>query len=178
MGKGLKALATLGAGAIAGLASSGISIAGQSGLQEDAQEFNHAEAELSREFTSRENSIARQFALDYDATKYQRQVNDMRAAGLNPALILGTTSTTIPLSGSSVAGQGANSPVGTFYASGFSQIVSSAINAGLTDSLRDDNFRKTMLSNTGKQLENLAEQEPQLTDHQKALLQNFYNSMR
>lgn len=47
-------------------------------LQKDQQNFNHSEAQ-----------IAYNRALEADSTKYQRQVADMQAAGLNPMLAAG-----------------------------------------------------------------------------------------
>ena len=43
----------------------------------------------SQDFTAAENEKNRQFQLGLASTQYQRQVADMKAAGLNPSVMLG-----------------------------------------------------------------------------------------
>lgn len=69
-------------GDIVGLANTGYQIAKDqalTGAQREANQFSHDEAQLAYER-----------ALQADSTKYQRQVRDMAAAGLNPMLAAGS----------------------------------------------------------------------------------------
>lgn len=68
------------------------------GAQREANQFSHDEARLAYER-----------ALQADSTKYQRQVSDMRAAGLNPMLAAGGSAGSVQSSpASSVSPSGGN----------------------------------------------------------------------
>lgn len=54
--------------------------------QKDAQVFNAAEAVKQRQFEHNEAQLAYERTLEADSSKYQRQVLDMQAAGINPMM--------------------------------------------------------------------------------------------
>lgn len=74
------------------------------------RQFNALEAKKAREFSSEEAEKNRAFQLEMSNTAYQRQVEDMRKAGLNPYLAYNQG--------------GASTPTGSL-ASGFSASASS-----------------------------------------------------
>lgn len=95
--------------------------------------FNADEAEKAREFSANQARLAFQRELDADSTKYQRAMDDLKAAGINPILAVQN------LSGGSVSGSQASSVSASSSGNGstglsallrgISQIVSSAIRA-------------------------------------------------
>lgn len=68
------------------------------------------EASLARDFSSMEAAKARAFNLESSNTQYQRSVNDMREAGLNPMLLM---SSAHPAAASGPAAGSANSIAGS-----------------------------------------------------------------
>lgn len=65
---------------------------------------------MNREWASEENELNRQFQLEMSSSAYQRAAEDMRKAGLNPALLLssGFNSASTGV-GSSIGGTNATS---------------------------------------------------------------------
>lgn len=49
-------------------------------------DFNARESQRARDFSALESQLAYERELEADSTKYQRQVADLRAAGLNPMM--------------------------------------------------------------------------------------------
>ena len=106
----------------------GMQYAANSALQEDSQAFNAEEAQKTRDFNAEEAQKGRDFQEYMESTKYQRQVKDMQAAGLNVGA-MGTGG------GGTVSGSVAQaSPTSGAAASSTANSVSQGIN---TNAMRD-----------------------------------------
>lgn len=77
-----------------------------------AMEFSASEAALNRAWQAEQNQKAMDFSDRMSSTAYQRAMEDMSAAGLNPKLAgrLGSASTPSGVSSSGSSGQGFTSP--------------------------------------------------------------------
>lgn len=77
----------------------GVSGAGLTNAQIEQNDWNAEEAQKQRDWTE-----------NMDATKYQRQTQDMRAAGLNPAMMYGGSQSASSLSGDAASGSSVGNP--------------------------------------------------------------------
>ena len=130
------------AGAAGSLASTGIQYLANKSLQEDAQAFNAQEAATARQFAHDEAQLAR----DFEASKYQRTVQDMKAAGINPASVgLTPPSGGAPMASSAAA---ASSGAGSVSSPALGNIITSAFNSAMIESMRDERFMKSLVERT------------------------------
>lgn len=108
---GALALGSVGASA----ANAGINYAGNKALQEDAQQFNSAEAQKNRDFNEYLSS-----------TEYQRAVADAYAAGINMAAVGTAGGASSPSSGAASSGMNSfNSGMANFFQSAMATAVAS-----------------------------------------------------
>ena len=103
-------------------------------LQEDAQVFNAEQAQLNRDFQSKEAELAYERQLDYfeQTQSAQAQVRQYQEAGLNPALLAGGMSVGSSSPQSSPSGSAASSSVGSVPSSHlaqFANIIDAALSA-------------------------------------------------
>lgn len=79
-----------------------------SGEATNAREFNRLEAEKGRTFSAGQADINRKFQERMSSTAYQRQVADMKKAGINPMLAIAKSGGAVTPSGSAATGSSAS----------------------------------------------------------------------
>lgn len=153
------ALAGLGAGLASGLANTATNI----WSQKDQQAFNSEEAMKAREFNSAEAEKQRQWEEQMSSTAYQRAVSDMKAAGLNPASIGGSSPASTP-SGAMANANNAyavgGSRLGALNSSYFTSLLSSAMQSSMMNN--KDYFKEVMHSMNSINAKQVAQLEKEL----------------
>ena len=113
-----------------------------SAMVDKQNKFNAYQAEVSRDFSHQEAIDSYNRNLEADSTKYQRSVQDMAAAGLNPALIMtggtGISAPTMSNTAQSATAQG-TAPISyqPFDLSSIAQMIQAQSQAKLTDAQVD-----------------------------------------
>ena len=107
------------------------------GTQRRQQEFNASEAEKERQFNAQEAQKQRDYETQMANTSYQRAAEDIKAAGLNPSMLLGAggTPAPTPTASSASAGSGARSGIQSSMnvLSGITGLMNSVTNARALD---------------------------------------------
>ena len=97
------------------------SITGRKQALDQEQKFNSAEAEMQRSFSAIEAQKQRNWEEYMSNTAYQRQMADMKAAGINPALAFGNGGAEVP---SGATAQGVSAHSGSGSSGGLGEIAS------------------------------------------------------
>lgn len=92
--------------------------------------FNAQQAELDRSFQSKEAQINREWQQFMSSTAHQREVDDLKAAGLNPALATGMSGASSPAGGSVSGSQAYSNGSGSGGLLGLAGRVATAAIAG------------------------------------------------
>lgn len=152
--------AAAGIGAAGGLLSTGVQGLVNYGLQKDAQAFNAEEAlkqrqwssneaALNRDFNSNEAQKARDFNEYMARNGVQMHVDDLKKAGINPALAGGFSSS----ASGGVAGYGVNASSGSSASSASNFIsapnfASNALSRAILENVDWEDFSKDFISNS------------------------------
>lgn len=117
-------------------------------------------ARISQNYALDQMALANKYNIEMDSTKYQRQIADMVAAGLNPASIAGSAIAGANVHGSNAIGSsGGRSGILGYSSSGnpLGSMMSSAMNAMLAKSEKAANIAKQELVDNARHMHRMEE---------------------
>ena len=117
-------------------------------------------ARISQNYALDQMALANKYNIQMDSTKYQRQVADMIAAGLNPASLAGSAVAGASVHGSNTAGVPGGRAGVLGYSSGgnpLGSMMSSAFNAMLAKSTQAANIAKQELVDNARHMHKMEE---------------------
>lgn len=135
-------LGLLGLGLASTLGSTGLNL----WQNRKTRSFNASEAEKARAFSALEAQKQREFEERMSSTAYQRQVEDMKKAGINPAAI-GVSGASTPVSGIPATSE-ATSGYQANLNLDFNQLINSALVSTFRNKGVTNQFEKNLVKNS------------------------------
>jgi len=127
---------------------------------------------MEQDFNSREAAIQRYRDLYSDSTKYQRAVQDMIAAGINPAIATGTSGSGINATSTNAK---AASSTSTHGGSGITSLIGTVISAALYKTAMENSAE--LKSNAMKEISKNELEQRTATNARIKALEDQYNSL-